>query len=45
MCHFHCNGYAETVQFLVYSTESYILYPLGTTLACGYNTENETDCL
>lgn len=37
--------YAETVQFLIHSTASYILYSLWTMLACGYNTENETECL
>lgn len=42
---FSLYGYAETVQFLIQSTASYILYSLGTTPACGYNIENETDCL
>lgn len=44
MGHFHCHGYAKTVQFLIHSTASYVPYSLGTMLACAYNTKTR-DCL
>lgn len=45
MGHFHCYDYAETVQFLIHSTASYVLYSLGAMLTCAHSVENETDCL